>query len=108
MKEHNLDLQAALDWLGAHCEQTISRFLSNVKRVPSWGAETDEKVKVYIDGMGQWVRGNDDWSHQSKRYYGHDGPIIKETRIITLDMDRATRSYLKLQLDRSRGGLATM
>lgn len=107
MKEHNLDLQAALDWLGAHCNRTISRFLANVKRVPSWGAEIDEKVKIYIEGMGQWVRGNDDWSHQSKRYYGDDGPIIKETRIIHLDMNRVARSYLKLQ-DRSRGGLATM
>jgi hypothetical protein len=84
MHERNLDLQGALDWLDRYANGIVSCFLSDLRRVPSWGPEVDARVRVYIDGLGQWVRGNDDWSCEGKRYHGDDGMKIKETRLISI------------------------
>ncbi|KAF9481630.1 terpenoid synthase [Pholiota conissans] len=84
MHERNLDLQAALDFLGIYANDIASIFLADLERVPSWGPELDERVQVYIEGLGQWVRGNDDWSCEGKRYHGNDGMKIKETRLISI------------------------
>lgn len=84
MTEHHLDLQNALHWLGTYTDGVISRFLSHVKRIPSWGPAIDRRVQVYIDGLGTWVRGNDDWSYETKRYHGDAGPKIREDRILRL------------------------
>lgn len=95
MKDFKLDLEAALEWLAAHCAETVSRFLENLKKIPSWTQEVDEKVKIYVDGLGQWVRGNDDWSYESKRYYGEQGLSIKATRALTLQGGREVANYLQ-------------
>ncbi|KAF5329687.1 hypothetical protein D9619_008947 [Psilocybe cf. subviscida] len=95
MKDFKLDLEAALEWLAAHCAETASRFLENLQKIPSWTQEVDEKVKIYVDGLGQWVRGNDDWSYESKRYYGEQGLSIKATRALTLQGGREVANYLQ-------------
>ncbi|KAF9002156.1 isoprenoid synthase domain-containing protein [Cyathus striatus] len=84
MFEHKLELQAALDWLGAFVEDLVKRFLANVSDLPSWGKDVDERLKVYVDGLGYWVRGNDCWCYETKRYYGDDGDDVRKTRYITL------------------------
>ena len=95
MKDFQLDLQAALEWLKTHCAQTVSRFLKNLNNVPSWGSEVDDKVQIYIDGLGQWVRGNDDWSYEGKRYYGEEGLSITATRVLALRGGREVANYLQ-------------
>jgi len=84
MAEHNLGLQDALNWLGTYNDAIVSRFLSNLKRVPSWDLATDRRVQIYIDGLGQCNKGLDDWSFESKRYYGDDGPTVRRDRIIRI------------------------
>ena len=39
---------------------------------------------MYIDGVGKWVSGIDDWSYKSERYYGDDGltRMLREDRIL--------------------------
>ncbi|KAF8970721.1 terpenoid synthase [Flammula alnicola] len=93
MHEHSLDLQGALDWLGVYADGVVSRFFCDLQRIPSWGCDVDKRVQVYIDGLGQWVRGNDDWSCEGKRYHGNDGMKIKETRLISIRPRRI--NYLK-------------
>ncbi|KAF8174884.1 terpenoid synthase [Pholiota molesta] len=100
MHERNLDLQGALDWLDRYANGIVSCFLSDLRRVPSWGPEVDARVRVYIDGLGQWVRGNDDWSCEGKRYHGNDGMKIKETRLISI-LPR-TGNYLVTEKDSER------
>jgi hypothetical protein len=97
MTEYHLDLQGALNWLGTYSDAVVSRFLSNIKRIPSWDSDTDKKVQTYIKGLGQWVRGNDDWSYESKRYHGDDGLRIREDRI--LRVCQRTGNYLKPGFD---------
>ncbi|KAF9555722.1 terpenoid synthase [Agrocybe pediades] len=84
MKEHNLGLQESLDWLGSYTAVLIEKFVTDLDRIPSWGPEMDDCVQTYIDGLGQWIRGNDDWSCESKRYHGNEGMRIRDTRVVCL------------------------
>ena len=84
MAEYHLGLQDALNWLETYTDAVVSRFLCDLKQVPSWDPDTDRKVQMYIDGVGQWVRGNDDWPYETKRYYGDDGLRIRDDRILRI------------------------
>jgi len=95
MREHNLGLQNALDWLWGYTTALIDKFISDLRRVPSWGPEVDDSVQTYIEGLGQWIRGNDDWSCESKRYHGNDGLRVRDTRIVSLNWK--PDNYLKME-----------
>jgi len=59
---------------------------------------------MYIDGIGQCVRGNDDWSYESKRYYGNDGPRIREDGILKISRDlRPNLPWLDLEEAKAEG-----
>jgi hypothetical protein len=80
MKERNIDIQSAIDWIEGLLAGVRAAFLENISHIPSWGEELDKKVKVYIDGLAQWVRGSDDWTFESGRYFGTKGAEIKISR----------------------------
>jgi len=84
MHEHHLDLQGALYWLSGYAAKTITKFISDSKALPSWGADVDKAVKIYIDRVARCVRGYDAWSYETDRYYGRNGLKIRQTRKITL------------------------
>ena len=84
MKEHGLDLQGSIDWLEQYAASVQAGFLSNVRNIPSWGEDVDRRVGIYIDGLAQWIRGNDDWTFESGRYFGSKGLEIQKTRIMTI------------------------
>jgi len=84
MHEHNLDRQAAFDWLGHYSDNVISQFLTDREKIPSWGEAIDIQVRSYVDGLSQWIRGIDDWSTESRRYYGNKGSEVREKRIVYL------------------------
>jgi len=84
MHEHGLDLQGALDWLGSYSDEVVAQFMADLEQVPSWGEDIDSRVREYTEGLGQWVRGNDDWSCEAKRYHGDDGMRIQETRLVSV------------------------
>ncbi|TFK35656.1 isoprenoid synthase domain-containing protein [Crucibulum laeve] len=84
MHEHKLDLQDALDWLGVYAEARVHRFLELMSHLPSCDSMTDSNLKIYIDGLGYWVRGNDNWSCEIRRYYGSGGLDVLKTKSFTL------------------------
>jgi len=88
MREFNVDHSGAMKWLDTYIGDIVSTFLSDQKRLPSWNEEVDKKVKVYVDGLGHWVRGNDDWSFETHRYYGLKGAEVKNHRLVTLGQSR--------------------
>ncbi|EPE04338.1 terpenoid synthase [Ophiostoma piceae UAMH 11346] len=47
---------------------------------------SEEKVALldYVEGLGNWVRGNDQWSFESLRYFGKNGPQVQKTRLVEL------------------------
>lgn len=93
MLEYGLGLQEALDSLATRTDEVIERFLANAKKLPSWGEEIDSKVQIYVNSLGQWVRGSDDWSCEAMRYHGTEGLRIRDTRLITICPRKA--NYVK-------------
>ncbi|KAF9002080.1 isoprenoid synthase domain-containing protein [Cyathus striatus] len=75
MAERNMDIQDAFNWLGNYINQLASQFCTEMKLLPTWGESIDGQLSIYIDQIGQWVRGNDDWSRESRRYYPHSDEL---------------------------------
>ncbi|KAF8135132.1 isoprenoid synthase domain-containing protein [Boletus edulis] len=84
MREQGLDLQGAVDYVGALCKGTIQRFEDNRAILPSWGGELDKQVAIYVQGLQNWIVGSLHWSFDSERYFGKEGLQVKEDRIIKL------------------------
>jgi hypothetical protein len=90
MMHDGLDLQQAVDRLGEMCKQSIDTFIENQARVPSWGDRIDKDVKLYVNGMKEWIVGSLHWSFMTKRYFGDDGEKVKATRVIELLSQKQT------------------
>jgi len=84
MHEQNFDVQGAMNWLESYAAGVHEAFLANLTNLPSWGEDVDRRVKIYTGGLGQWVRGNDDWTFESGRYFGDKGSHVRRTRLMTL------------------------
>ncbi|KAJ8597532.1 terpenoid synthase [Rhizopogon salebrosus TDB-379] len=84
MREQDLDLQGAVDYLGRLCKSTVQRFEDNRAILPSWGEELDRQVGIYVEGLQNWIIGSLHWSFDSTRYFGKDGHTVKQDRIIKL------------------------
>ena len=89
MKEYGINRQSAFNKLGEYTDDLVAKFLSEMSHLPKWSPEVDDRLLEYIQGLGQWVRGNDDWSCESKRYYGDDGLRVREQRIVFVSSDLA-------------------
>ena len=81
---HQLDLgpQAATDWIGHWADGIARDFLQCRAHLPSWGTDIDRQVQEYVNGLAYWVRGNDDWSFESMRYFGVEGENVRQKRKI--------------------------
>lgn len=62
MYEKGLGLQDAIDVVGKHCQSAIDRFVCDHARLPSWGPAIDADVRVYVDGLANWIVGSLHWS----------------------------------------------
>lgn len=71
------------------CQTTIDRFNTERENLPSWGADIDRDVAVYVQGLADWIVGSLHWSFLSERYFGKDGAEIKESRILYLSPQEA-------------------
>jgi hypothetical protein len=69
MHNYNLGLAGALQWMQEYGTNLVTRFRAEAKHVPSWDEEKDNKVLAYIDGIGDWIRGEDVWSFEAGRYF---------------------------------------
>jgi len=82
MHAKDLSPQAAANWIDEWHSQIVETFLHCRENLPSWGLEIDRQVHQYVEGLAYWVRGSDDWSFESHRYFGTQGPEIQKTREI--------------------------
>ncbi|TID25240.1 hypothetical protein E2P81_ATG04342 [Venturia nashicola] len=62
----------------------MTNFLNEISDLPPWGQGIDKKIQIYTDGLAQWVRGNDDWTFESGRYFGEEGLKIQMSRATNL------------------------
>lgn len=92
MTHHNLTLQQAIDYVGALCCGAIDRFLDNKDRVPKWGSDkVDQDVQLYIKGLEDWIVGSLHFNFLTDRYFGADGELVKQTRIVKI-MEKKLRA----------------
>ena len=92
MREQELDLQGAVDYVGALCQGTIQRFEDNRAMLPSWGDELDKQVATYVEGLQNWIVGSLHWSFDSERYFGKEGLRVKQNRVVKLLPKRPLRA----------------
>ncbi|KAI0649321.1 terpenoid synthase [Trametes meyenii] len=84
MKDKNLDLQGAADYVGVHFKGLIDTFHAAKSTLPSWGPKIDDEVAQYAMAMQTWVIGNLNWSFETQRYFGHARHEIRRTRVVYL------------------------
>ncbi|KAJ3514289.1 hypothetical protein NLJ89_g2459 [Agrocybe chaxingu] len=84
MYQEGLDLQAAVDFVGDMCRQSINRFVEERARLPSWGPKIDRDVAIYVQGLADWIVGSLHWSFETERYFGKSGRQVKASRIVDL------------------------
>lgn len=65
MHHLGLDHADALAYISDLHDHTANRFFEAQAKVPSTGsAELDAEVDFFVDGLGMWVRANDQWSFE--------------------------------------------
>ncbi|THU84488.1 terpenoid synthase [Dendrothele bispora CBS 962.96] len=84
MNQYDLDLPGAMKWIGEFHDGIAEKFLNTYKNLPDWGPVINPQIQRYVDGLGNWVRGNDSWSFESWRYFRGKGPEIEKIRWVEL------------------------
>ncbi|KIM36702.1 hypothetical protein M413DRAFT_77956, partial [Hebeloma cylindrosporum] len=92
MVEKDLDLQGAINELERYIARVMAEFLDNAASLSTWGEEMDRKAKAYLDGLAQWIRGNDSWSFETTRYFGQEGLNIQKTRVMKIPPSHSSES----------------
>lgn len=93
MKEKRLDIQGAFDYTGKMFEQIGLDFIRDIKRIPTFGSEVDQALKVHLDVMCNWPIGMEEWSFRSERYLGKQRLEIRKTRTVELAPEPLRRQY---------------
>jgi hypothetical protein len=62
MYEKNLSLPDAVAWIGTFHESLVAEFKSHRENLKSmrekWGDEVSRQVDRYVEGLGEWAKGN--------------------------------------------------
>lgn len=65
--EHKINLDEAIGRVAQMCDAEMKAFLSLQERLPFFGREQPEALR-YVRNLRSWMRGNMDWSYETKRY----------------------------------------
>ncbi|KAJ6561560.1 terpenoid synthase [Mycena vulgaris] len=91
MVNNNTDVAGGIQWISDRHDEIVENFLAvrddvlnHRNGVPSWGKTIDAQVEKYIDGLGQWIRGHDEWNFGSGRYFGDKGLEIQQSRTVVI------------------------
>lgn len=84
MKQYDSQLQNAVNTVGDMCFTVLDNFETYKRRLPSWGSQVDKDLGRYIEGLENFMIGCLQWGYMSGRYFGTEGPNIKETRVVKL------------------------
>ncbi|KAI0292682.1 terpenoid synthase [Multifurca ochricompacta] len=85
MNQNKTEIQGAMNWVSEHHKELEEKFMDIYEnKIPKFGEPVDKQLTRYVDGIGNWVRGNDQWGFEGERYLGKKGPEIQRTRWVTL------------------------
>ncbi|KAH9026094.1 terpenoid synthase [Lactarius hengduanensis] len=85
MHQHKMDIQGAMNWVHDLHKELEAKFMDLYEnKIPKFGEPVDTELARYVDGIGNWVRGNDQWNFETERYFGKEAPEVGRTRWVTL------------------------
>lgn len=64
MNQYQMGVQEAMNWISDLHDKLANDFLETWNDVPTFGGPVDREVRIYLDGLGNWVRANDTWSFE--------------------------------------------
>jgi hypothetical protein len=64
MHQYNMDAQGAMNWISDLHGDIVEVFFEIWKSLPTFGGPVDREIRTYVDGLGNWVRANDQWSFE--------------------------------------------
>ena len=77
--QFGMTVQEAMDWIGEYHRALELAFMEQYRQVPRWGGPVDREVAQYIDGLGRWLRANEEWNFESQRYFGASGEKVRKS-----------------------------
>ncbi|KAH8982765.1 isoprenoid synthase domain-containing protein [Lactarius hatsudake] len=85
MHQHKTDIQGAMNWVDDRHKELEAKFMDLYEnKIPKFGEPVDTELARYVDGIGNWVRANDQWDFETERYFGKEAPEVGRTRWVTL------------------------
>ncbi|KAI9457980.1 terpenoid synthase [Lactarius psammicola] len=85
MHQYKTDIQGAMNWVYDYHKELEAKFMDLYEnKIPKFGEPVDTELARYVDGIGNWVRANDQWNFETERYLGKKAPEIRRTRWVTL------------------------
>ena len=84
MRHYYLDIEEAMNWARNYHAKLQTKYLTRLKKLPSFGPQIDKDVKEYLDGIAMMVKGNVCWSFEGRRYFGNIGLKVQQTRCVPL------------------------
>jgi len=85
MHQHKTDIQGAMNWVHDYHKEVEAKFMDLLEnKIPKFGEPVDSELARYLDGIGNWVRANDQWNFETERYFGKKALEIGRTRWVTL------------------------
>ncbi|KAH9011170.1 isoprenoid synthase domain-containing protein [Lactarius pseudohatsudake] len=91
MHQHKTDIQGAMNWVDDRHKELEAKFMDLYEnKIPKFGEPVDTELARYVDGIGNWVRANDQWSFETERYFGKEAPEVGRTRWVTLLLKEAS------------------
>ncbi|KAI0291779.1 terpenoid synthase [Multifurca ochricompacta] len=85
MHQNKTDVRGAMNWVYECHKELEEKFMDIYEnKIPKFGEPVDEQLAQYVDGIGNWVRANDQWGFENERYFGKKGLEIQRTRWVTL------------------------
>ncbi|SJK99768.1 related to Linoleate 10R-lipoxygenase COP4 [Armillaria ostoyae] len=84
MKSKQLDLQSAVDFINEYCEALLDQYEEAKEVLSARPEEGYSDAVLLLKALGDWVRGNDEWSFATERYFGKEGREIRKSRVVIL------------------------
>lgn len=117
MYEKDMTIQQAAAWFNEWNNAILSEFLVLREEVDQlvrarYPSDSDnnrmvEQVRFYIDGLGKWIRGSDDWHFEGERHFGSLGGKIRETKEVYM-LPRVDAAVAREGISAGVGGDAEM
>ncbi|KAG5349995.1 hypothetical protein C0989_000805 [Termitomyces sp. Mn162] len=104
MHHKNLSLAETMKWIGDYASKIVSEFLDDLNHVPSFGEGVECDLERYLYGIANWVRANDCWSFECRRYFETNGLQIQQTRKVDLlpryGISKSSKNAVTLAFDK--------